>query len=1271
MRSASPSITSITLLCLLALPLPGNAQAPLESISSGAQIRGIAIDPVNRCIYLSAYNRNELWCIDAKADMPAGLEPSASVGAGKGPAAIALSRDGRTLACVNRLSEDVTLVHVPDMTIIGTVAAGSGAGAVAALPGGGFAIANAFADTITIVDPDRIETPGLIEVQSVPNAIAASTNCLAVSTRVPNVVHFFRSGAKTPSATIELPGPPAAMTALDDDRFAIATAAGLVLADGASGTIVQTSEIIANDLAWASGTLYALGDETLHLLNPDLQERKSLTVPSRGHAVAAAKDFIIVASPAEKLCHLSGTFRALPPAQPEAEPLPEPGLEPATPAAVESAPVIEPIEAAPEPQVPDMAPEPAPEPEMPPAAESSAVEPSAPVPTPQEPSAPEQAPAAPAPTVETSEEPPAPQPEMVESAPAPAGDQAAPIPAAPGEGEEETQEIDEAEAERRREARREPSLQSYRETPLGGQEIAAPRFSRAAPGPPGSDLAATTFAEALSQSISLAGQEGGFQRPDWTKPLRDIVADEKVINLKTGEYHLTGNASLTLDNTHISADEIHSSADTGQFEAIGNVVLRQENASLTADHVSYMTQTPIPLGQLGEEPENAPFTAADGGSLTDQEMKQEQLSQGSFTAENICLAEPMRTIKAERLSYDFAAAQGEAENLTGMLLAEVNGQLVGLHFGIAKLSITGPESAEAEDLWITTSADDPPNYRLRIKRGSLENGETFTAKSLQFQAGKIRTPLYWPKWTHRVGGDRAVGFDFDSGRRAEIGYYINFGYLFQATPNVGLGVRLYPTEKQGLGFGFEGAYDFMKTPASPLFRGKGAFRSMLTTKGSGYAEVYHRQELLDDTILLLQWEQWFERDFLKEFYYDRYRHRSEPRTFANVTHTKPNYIATATIRKTTNDFVHETERAPEVTFHLLERPLLSRLYFSFDTVNGYNEREPAGTHAVRSVNVARATLDLDLGQALSLTPFVEAEGTWYSDERDSDDGEMRFSTTVGATAQSRFHRSFPGKIGFSGFKHIIVPSITYSYRPEPTMGVEETPRFDAYDNSYGRSRIETKIDNILIGRDAETGESWQVMRLSLYQGNDFWNEMRGAEDYEAEFDLRPRPWWGFQTVAERHRTDGEVDIDAPFFFERRLIETFERLFDRPVNPEVAYRYNSQYADYDRVLTYLYYDDRVYQGRFNARLGFAYTKTHERTFNREVLYGMGYRINEKWSVAFEHRYDFERDDLYRQVYELRRNFDGIEAAVVFRDRTSGWDVGFEFSLVAFPSTKLKF
>jgi len=107
------------------------------------------------------------------------------------------------------------------------------------------------------------------------------------------------------------------------------------------------------------------------------------------------------------------------------------------------------------------------------------------------------------------------------------------------------------------------------------------------------------------------------------------------------------------------------------------------------------------------------------------------------------------------------------------------------------------------------------------------------------------------------------------------------------------------------------------------------------------------------------------------------------------------------------------------------------------------------------------------------------------------------------------------------------------------------------------------------------------------------------------------------------------------------------------------------------LTQVYYDNTLLGGRVSARLGFAYTDTRGEIYNREILYGMGYRLSDKWGVGFEHIYNLNEGDMRSQTYELRRRFECWESALRFRDRESGFDVDVEFSLVAFPGSAIKF
>ncbi|MBI4559095.1 MAG: LPS assembly protein LptD [Candidatus Hydrogenedentes bacterium] len=1169
-------------LSLLLVGMPRLSEgATFDVVPAEAQIRDAVIDAQRAVAYLAAYDRNEVWKVDLQT-----REILTRIPVQRGPSALSISPDFSTVACVNRLDNSVSIIRAADSNSIATVTTGHGPCAVAALADGSFVVACSFSDSLTLIPADRpgegqmIEGPGGVAL-----AVSAAEHWLVVARKAPSGIAVYSLGAKRVERIVELPEEPRAIRSLTDDRFVVATTAGLLLLDATTGEIVAKSQIVAAQLATYDDHVAALTDTAVEIVGTDWVSQDRIELKESGWSLAAAEDLVLVASPKGRNWQIAGT---LAPTQVVAQVVPAPVPSEPSPAASKT---------------PEETPKPP--------SESDSGEPA--VEKPGE-------------SVST------PEPEHVSAQP-----------------EEAKEEVSAPTEETPRRARG-----PLRRVPLGSVEPSAPSPGRPSvlPFPPGSQKRIT---DVLKEGPQLPSEEPGFQAPDWTQPWKNIKADKLQYPLYGDQpLQAEGNVRLELENTRFAADAFYYHENLGEMRATGNVTVTQDQSALYADEVYYK----VSVEPLAE----APYPLEIAGVTEDEQAREKRrLSMGRVEASQVRLYEPARELTANRLVYDLAQKTGEAD--------VVQGRAGIYYFGADRLRLLGPRSFDGEDVWVTTCDHDPPHYVVRLKKASVKDGKAVIGTNARLQLGGADTPVYWPKWAHSAGGK--LNFDFASGHNDPLGYYASIGQRFSYTPDIDLGLRLYPTEREGVGLGVEGDYDFMETPASPWFRSKGSFQSLYTTKDRGYFELYHRHELRDDAILLVQSEQWSDRDFYKDFHYDAFRNRTEPRTFANLTYTQPKYIATGTIRKTTNSFVHETERLPEATFHLLERRLTDNLYLTFDTVDGYNEREPAGTHAVRFVNVARLTYDLDLESALTIAPFLEVEGSWYSDERSGESSEARFAGMVGTTLQTRLQKTYPGAFGFAAFKHVLVPSVTYSYRPESTMDVEETPRFDAYDNVYGHSRLESKIDNILYGRDAHTQEVWQVARLTFYQGNDFWNELRRSTDYEVELDLRPRPWWGFQLAGEHHGINKEYDLDEPFFLQRFFLELYEDVRNKPYDPEIAYQYDARYGDYDRILTYLYYDDTALGGTLSSRLGFAYTETQDRVFNREVLYGLGFRLGEHWGVSFEHRYDFERGDLYLQKYELRRDLHCWEAAIQFRDREEGWDFSLEFNIKAFPGTKVKF
>lgn len=1227
-------------ICVTLVSIGAWSQQQFEVRPSTAQLRDAVVHGDSSTIYAAAYDRNQVWRIDARTG-----DVINSISVGRGPASIALAAQGRYLGVVNRLDGSTSIIDTQTDEVIATLPSGEGASAIVALPSGGFAVAASFADQVTLINPRQTDRTFAIEnVSSVPHALAASASYLAVVTRAPAAVLLYEPGVTSPTRSVALPSEANDIAHDGQGNFVVASDDGLRRLDPNTGTLSAPTDLVAKSIEGA-GDIVALTDDAVFVMSSDLSQtlaRIPLTAP--GVSMAVGPGVLAVVSPRDRTWHLAvaDKIKSAPEPVTVAEAEPEPVPEPTPPPVqVEKEPEPEPMAAPVEREASEAATD---EPE----------EVAAPAPE----SEPEPEPM-PAPAVEPEPEPdPAPELEEVEEEAAPkaspATASAGQFQSKPAEEQEEAAPVAVAQATPEDSAKRQPTIRS---TPLSLDRPRAPRGRRPSPLPLQDEEAAGLSAGLLGMR-PFGATDDGFVMPDFTQP-GEYEADVSEFG-RDGTLQADGNVVFTIDETLFTMDHFTYSKDSGELHGWGNVRIEQGPSLLTANDIYFIS---VPEGETdaeGTEPKaSAPFAGGEDGG------KRREL--GAIRATMIQLTEPSREFTADALDYDFRTQTGSAVN--------AEGQIGLFYFGAEEIVVAGSEMLDATNVWITTCDCDHEYYRLRFKRAQIGEESVFIGKTAQLELFGQPTPLIFPSWKlHRRSGSNTPRFqlDFDSGRAAEIGYFLNVGQSLAVTQHSDLGFRIFPTEKKGVGFGIDANYDFMSAPTSWLYRAEGSIRSMYTTKDSGHLEWYHRHEIRPDTTILAQWEQWFEPTFVKEFYYEEYRNRSEPRAFANITHTKPRWIATGTASAVTHGDAVGTEKLPEVTFHMLERPLLDRLYVTYDGSAGYYRREPSGEESARVANVARLTYDMELGDWLNITPFAEFEGVWYSQTRDDDGSDFRAAGTFGATAQTRLTRNYGTFLGFSSVKHIMVPSLTLSYRPEPSMGLEETLRFDALDNAFGRSRIDAKLDNIFYGRDAESDEIWQIARISIYAGTDFWNELPESEDYEIEIDIRPRPEWGLLLAAEHHNTDESLDLDDPLLLQRSIIRLYENIFNRRVDPELRFRYNARFGDYDRVLTYLYYNDPDPDARWNGRIGFSYAETQNRVFNNEILYGLGYRVNDKWSVAFEHRYDLERDNLARQSYELRRIFaDCIDTALEFRERESGWDVSLQVSLSAFPGTGIKF
>lgn len=759
--------------------------------------------------------------------------------------------------------------------------------------------------------------------------------------------------------------------------------------------------------------------------------------------------------------------------------------------------------------------------------------------------------------------------------------------------------------------------------------------------------------DAFSQPLSIGSEAEGFVPPDWRQPFKDIQAERMRRELDTGKTILEGDVKLKFGELNFRSDKFMYTEDIGEIKAEGDVSITQKGSELRAKKIIYTTPPQEVIAQ---------YSHIIKPVMSEEEIAKKRLTTGKIYAEQLSIKDPVRNFYAGILEYDLLNSTGYMEN--------AKGQIGPFYFHAGKLEIKSKDTFSAEDVWLTTCDRDPPHYRIKIKSLEVEDSKFKKAEYLRLQIGRVTAPLFLPLWFGE--GSSLGGFDFDVGREPKIGTYINVGYQHE-TNNISLGPRLMLTEDEGVGIGGDVFWDFMDDPTSFFYRTKGEIHGLYTNEDRGYIHLKHRFEPSDDLIVISQLEHWSDIDFYKDFFYKKYRDRTEPRTFLNITYRQPEYIISGTASVGTHGWVHETERLPEFTFHWLEHPLTDNIYLSFDTFTGYNRRDVYKYDSLRTVNVLRLTYDIEPIGPIKITPFAETQVNWYSERLNGDESIGGLSEKVGVTLQTRLIRIFGSFLGFSAVKHVVVPSLTLSYRTPSAYNIEDRYYFDPLDIVSGQTRIESKIDNIFYGKDAETQDIWQIARVSVYQGNDLWNEYHKSDDYELEVDIRPRMWYGMQLVAEKHVGE-EVrwyELLGDYDLTMRLKDKFKDWFwDKDYYP-FERNYDLIFGDYSRILGLFYFDSTLIGGKYNGRIGYMLAETEDEVFNRDILYGLGYKISEKWSIAFEHIYDLENGELRRQTYEVRRNLHCWDVGIRWTERERGTDINLEFSLTAFPGTRIRF
>ncbi len=644
-------------------------------------------------------------------------------------------------------------------------------------------------------------------------------------------------------------------------------------------------------------------------------------------------------------------------------------------------------------------------------------------------------------------------------------------------------------------------------------------------------------------------------------------------------------------------DRIEYSEGSREVKVLGNVVIKHKDVRITADKVIVY-------------PESKDVYAAGRVFL----YKKDEV----FSADKIYYN--LETKKGTLIHGDFHSGKifGEAATIEKLSDKEL-------------LAIKG---------YFTTCEFEVPHYRIETKKIRIYLNERVTAKNVVFYVGSIPV-MYFPYYSHSLKENKPK-VQIIPGKDKEWGYFLLTAWRYYFDERLKGWVRVDWREKLGFGGGVDVEYNAEKF-------GQGLLKTYYTQERSRHLKEYepaehdkyrvsleHNLTIDKDTKAYLELHKYSDQTFIKDYFYRDYVLNPLPTSYILATRKKAHYSLSFLMRKRVNHFRNITETLPEIKYNINNYKLgKTRFYYTSEyRFNNFNKKEAFtgnDTDTVRFHTDNRFSYPTRLIGCfdwLEFTPYIGHIETFYTkDGSGNDNNFFRGQWYSGYNLTTKVFRIFDVETDFLGIKinklrHLISPSISYTYAHEPTSIFSKMGQFDGID-TYTKAKYYTfALENKLQTKWHEEGtfDKEDIDLLSLRSSVNFYPQIEGHQfsNITNRLMLQPRRWLEF-------------------------------IFDANYNP-----YSQDFEIFNARA-------KAEKSKWMLEVGSRYTQVsqyHEGTLKAT------YTISPKWTVGIYERYDFQKKDLAEQEYALIRDLHCWTAEIIWnvQDAETIWLV---FRPKAFP------
>lgn len=651
----------------------------------------------------------------------------------------------------------------------------------------------------------------------------------------------------------------------------------------------------------------------------------------------------------------------------------------------------------------------------------------------------------------------------------------------------------------------------------------------------------------------------------------------------------------------LNGDNVEYRAEEGKFIASGNVVLKQNNATLYCDKLEFLRD------------------------------KQEASAVG-----HVVIISDQGTIWADQGSYNFATKRGEFAN--ARIMAHP-------FFGRAQtISRVGENHYVLSNGYLTTSDYDDPEWRVKSRILEMTPGDKAVARDATLYFGGVPV-MYLPKYTQSLAHDRPH-FTVIPGYSKKFGGYLLTSYRTYPVDGVETLYHVDYREKKDMAWGVDVKY-------APGRLGQGLVRTYYmnersrdehpwqddvppTIEQERYKVEWRHQVAIDpQTTAIGQYYKLSDSTLLKDYFEREYRADESPETYFLITRSMEASSLSLRADVRVNRFESAVERLPELNYTFNNQQIGDTgFYFkSSNTLSRLDKKDPSpsdihpGTTRFDTDNVVSRPFKLGF---LEMNPSVGTQQTAYSKAVDNeDDDSIRGIFKTGMDISTKFYRIYEASfkkwgIEINKLRHIITPTVSYSYQHDPTVPYSKFIQFDSIDDRRKGNQLNLGFENKLqTKRDGKTVDIFRSLVTAPYRVTEDPNGA-GWEDMTVTNEAYPNPYVTLRNDLTYSNT--------------------------------THRLKSGSAD-------IYLKD-------NKRWEFDISRRYTVDANDLLTSQITYTFNPKWRTVVYEQWDVDQGHWLQQQYSLVRDLHSWEVELAFTRKehyeSAGSEVWVIFRLKAFPS-----